>query len=630
MILQDSYSILQVYYDIFVRHAFGNYRDILREVAFSPLMAEMLSFKYNKSTLSVWKKRNVLQYADENFAREVMQLFSIGLVQLFNDGTTIRDANGQAIETYTNDDITEYARLWTGFFPQRNRGNLEDATESIRDNFVDPMRIDRTTRDPYPKMGLNGKYIGDGYPLCRDLPDRHFLIQGATYRLLGGNSRPIMLREHPSLSTTLKDRTQRFLLPSDSDLKRQFCLNQEGGNCTYPSKVVLDRDLICKGHECSIHSPRVIEVEPGLYYEYLRPPCVHQAFYNDAIVTARRVFRSCGDPRLPIAATGCCDKKTGLKVEDRWYLEFDGERLTMSQMQERCELFGLKPCAPAFVSCNGCDAEMPYWHPNDSCLTKVKINRDGRIAMVHELASLPGNAKMEVEISSDTKTYFRAAWQGNAVFDNLLSGSFDNNCVVIGCSMTEDLQCECPANVEEALVFQSAPTRHEVLGQLYAGAFRLQENDRSFVSMTVSPGVRMHSLDGEYSIDSIFEVVDDNGVVQLRKNMRSLVQVGNSKSLRFRNPVHFIETTYPELRDIHYETEAGLDHYFVSRFWFERALAVPNLLTAIMLLFLLPVSSQCRPLSGLSSRPEIWYLQSFASICRSDGICVSNRYIRSV
>ena len=68
------------YYDIFVRHAFGCYRDVLREVSYSPMMGDYLTYRGNKAMASDGS------YPDENFAREIMQLFSIGLHKLNTDG----------------------------------------------------------------------------------------------------------------------------------------------------------------------------------------------------------------------------------------------------------------------------------------------------------------------------------------------------------------------------------------------------------------------------------------------------------------------------------------------------------------------------------------------------------------
>ena len=57
-----------------------------------------------------------------------MQLFSIGLYLLDNDGTKVLGATGEPILTYTNDEISEYARAWTGFRMHSRRGNIESGT----------------------------------------------------------------------------------------------------------------------------------------------------------------------------------------------------------------------------------------------------------------------------------------------------------------------------------------------------------------------------------------------------------------------------------------------------------------------------------------------------------------------
>ena len=66
------------YYDIFVRNAFGNFRDIVREVSYSPMMAEMLSFLSNASSLYALQREGRVSRPDENYAREIMQLFTVG------------------------------------------------------------------------------------------------------------------------------------------------------------------------------------------------------------------------------------------------------------------------------------------------------------------------------------------------------------------------------------------------------------------------------------------------------------------------------------------------------------------------------------------------------------------------
>ena len=116
------------YYDIFVRHAFGSYRDIMREVAASPLMGLYLTFKGNKEAEGG-------KLPDENFAREIMQLFSIGLFELEIDGT-IKDEAAGGGDTYTNADIATFARAWTGFDLRSQRGRSKSlvATENLLEN----------------------------------------------------------------------------------------------------------------------------------------------------------------------------------------------------------------------------------------------------------------------------------------------------------------------------------------------------------------------------------------------------------------------------------------------------------------------------------------------------------------
>ena len=97
------------YYDLMLKHAFGNYRDLLYDVALHPVMGIYLSHLGNQKQVP---GSNI--FPDENFAREIMQLFTIGLWQLNPDGTRILGTNGQPLATYNNSHITELARVFTG------------------------------------------------------------------------------------------------------------------------------------------------------------------------------------------------------------------------------------------------------------------------------------------------------------------------------------------------------------------------------------------------------------------------------------------------------------------------------------------------------------------------------------
>jgi len=98
------------YYDLLVDGAFGNFRDLLEDVTLSPEMGRYLSMLGNARPDAATDRR-----ADENFAREVMQLFTIGLVQLNADGSPKLDARGVALPSYTQADIEGLARAFTGW-----------------------------------------------------------------------------------------------------------------------------------------------------------------------------------------------------------------------------------------------------------------------------------------------------------------------------------------------------------------------------------------------------------------------------------------------------------------------------------------------------------------------------------
>jgi uncharacterized protein (DUF1800 family) len=93
--------------------AFGNYRTLLNDVTLSPAMGRYLDMVDNEKADPVQNTS-----PNENYAREIMQLFSIGTVQLNLDGTISKDAKGNPIPTYTQDTVEGFAHLFTGWtFP---------------------------------------------------------------------------------------------------------------------------------------------------------------------------------------------------------------------------------------------------------------------------------------------------------------------------------------------------------------------------------------------------------------------------------------------------------------------------------------------------------------------------------
>ena len=103
-------TAMAAYWDILNRHALGNFRQLLEDVTLSPAMGVYLSTLDNKK-----EDARSGRVPDENYAREVMQLFTIGLNELNNDGTKKMGTTGEPIETYTNSDVSNLARVFTGY-----------------------------------------------------------------------------------------------------------------------------------------------------------------------------------------------------------------------------------------------------------------------------------------------------------------------------------------------------------------------------------------------------------------------------------------------------------------------------------------------------------------------------------
>lgn len=162
-----SYGLaMAVYYDLLTKHAFGNYRDLLEDVTLSPAMGRYLSHLNNAKT-NPEENTN----PDQNYAREIMQLFSIGLYELNQDGSYKLDESGHTIPTYDNDDIKEFAKIFTGLsIGGRIDGEEPNFTNSlyIADVTV-PMKMFDEFHEEGPKYLLNGLVVPDGQTGMEDI-----------------------------------------------------------------------------------------------------------------------------------------------------------------------------------------------------------------------------------------------------------------------------------------------------------------------------------------------------------------------------------------------------------------------------------------------------------------------------
>ncbi len=149
------------YYDMLARNALGNFRTLLMDVTRHPMMGRYLSHYKNRKANTTTGTR-----PDENYAREIMQLFTIGLYKLNPDGTYQLGTDNKPVEVYTNDDITEFARVFTGFTDDsaNNTGTGTGRLDfpSAAANYTSPMRMWENQHDTGAKQLL--AYSGAAKP----------------------------------------------------------------------------------------------------------------------------------------------------------------------------------------------------------------------------------------------------------------------------------------------------------------------------------------------------------------------------------------------------------------------------------------------------------------------------------
>lgn len=123
------YTGIVHYYDMLVQNAFGNYRTVLGDVTYHPVMGVFLTHKDNVKPSS-----NGLLLPDENYAREILQLFTMSEFRTDIKGELVKNRVGGLVQNYTNEDIKALARVFTGL-----RYALGNGSTSV--NLHDPMEI---------------------------------------------------------------------------------------------------------------------------------------------------------------------------------------------------------------------------------------------------------------------------------------------------------------------------------------------------------------------------------------------------------------------------------------------------------------------------------------------------------
>ena len=615
--LENSNEDWHTFTDILVRNAFGNLQTILREVSYSPQMGEMLTFEGSK----MYSYLGLREWPDENYARELMQLFTIGLWQLNLDGSRALDAEGKSRPTYDNDNVRTFAKVWTGFENRASRSNLDAAFAADRLNKVDPMQVVGEYRDMSPKMNLYSGYLGDSHARCAPAM---FLQAGTKYLYLGRHPKTEQVK--PRTSDSEADPDVHFEAGKNgaaSDLYEKLCAPasplSSPSPCSFPSQVILTQTIPCTvgTSECAIDAPRTVRIvdrvtNEAVYYEYVRAPCIELAFYDGRIAQKGSLSnlhdQRCSNPHsAQTVGTTCCDT-VGSTISDS-QCEYYGEGVTWAKAYERCAELGKVLCQKDDAVTghkllqHGCASEAfddvvqdfwgytlrdrvymhvardPDWTRwswmQEECSVKVQIDPNGRVSRVSPdaLAGTHGHVVIDL-YAVDNGNYFRVRWGTGGGFPTAPSCASASNSACSVPTSGDSSTCLCDVTVSSAAVFSVVPAKSEVEESLHVGhrhpdastGHTLCEIASDCGGLVGSNGVDVYvGPSGVMDANTVFGILvnTSTGSPQARYllNELNMVQIDTGVEVfEFRNPPQFMNVEEPTTRDAIHETQTLLDH----------------------------------------------------------------------
>jgi uncharacterized protein (DUF1800 family) len=225
-------SWMRSYQQLLYRSAFGNFRQLLYDVTLHPTMGRFLDMLNNRCQALTPPNVNICRNGlssqpNENYAREVLQLFSIGTFLLNQDGTRVLDSNGNPIPTYDQKTVEEFARVFTGWVLAPALPAPVESGATTVPNYRDPMVVhkDSQAREDYhdrgPKTLLNGFQLRDGQSADQEL-----------------NSAIDNIADHPNVAPFIsKQLIQRLVTSNPTPAYVQRIANVFTANRTSPTQL---------------------------------------------------------------------------------------------------------------------------------------------------------------------------------------------------------------------------------------------------------------------------------------------------------------------------------------------------------------------------------------------------------
>jgi len=452
-------------------------------------------------------------------------------------------------------------------------------------------------------MNLHSGYLGDGVPLCADLPQHHFLSKGARWVYLGSNPYATLQPEAmDSRTTTLSlgdawlDKVPRLRpVPGASDLHQALCDSKgPGDKCSYSAEVLLPATLPCHGDECLIDTAVVVDiVDPitngTVFFEYVRRACVELSFFNGTHARGpswRAAYGAtvCVDPATEAAAAACCAPGHSSQATGITDCKYPNEVMSHSTAEARCaaRTDGQTELCTAILSSPGCYGDGLYGYSGSdntgkgmqferkwvrystadtSCNVQAQIFSDGRLTIVHPASS-------DTSLRADSGNFFRGRWEGGH-HPRIVNGSCPSGCAVQGLTCLCDLE---PAIAAAFTDISTLPSAVEVDEQLFMGSVEPEAFPPGVYSLCTSApcsaalgggvSVYTHSGSGGALDDrSIFRILRNSTRPTYLANKIASVRVAGGAFI-FRNPPKFHSFIRPSIRDAEHETQELIDHLF--------------------------------------------------------------------
>ena len=342
----SSYSLgMTNYYDILIEHALGNYEELIMDITMCPAMANYLTYVNNPNSDTA-----LMQFPDENYARELMQLMMIGLDSLNQDGTPV-EVGGNRIPTYDNEDIAEFAKIFTGLsYSARWDGN--DPYWGLHIYWADltePLMMYEEYHEQGEKRLLHNYVVPDGQTGMEDVEEavNHlflhpnvgpFIAKQLIQRLVKSNPTPAYVYD---VASAFNDNGSGVR----GDLKavvKAILLHDEARSCSWvehPEQGQLREPILRKTQFAGLFEP--LTPMPGKYWNYsywyrvdtdMHPmwsPSVFN-FYHPAFSPNGAI----ADQGLVAPEFGIFNTRTSIGYANQLYRWIESERLLQTSWYE--------------------------------------------------------------------------------------------------------------------------------------------------------------------------------------------------------------------------------------------------------------------------------------------------------